>query len=141
EEIVAEKIVLLDAIVPAAFHPSFEFDQRVTHTLMTSRPGLREVDDCNSTLWAKIPPQIPKIGCSIVDVMERINDGDQVDRLGNLRVVFTGEDCPDVGKLLLSCSLLDVLEQFGIDINCKNRPALTYYLRYGSGKEARARSE
>src|SRR5262245_40328373 len=120
EEVVVEKVVLLDALESGGAHPPVQVAYLVDHLLVPGGPVAAEIDYGDTAAGSQVFFQAFQIFGLIGDVVQRVDDGDQVYGLWQLRVGFGGKDRFDVGQFLLLRRAFDVFEQFGIDVNGVN---------------------
>src|SRR5262245_32940813 len=88
EEVVVEKIVLLDALESGGGHPSVQVADCVDHLLVSGGPVAAEIDDGDASAGSQVFFQPFQILGMIVDVVQRVDDGDQVYGFGQFRVGF-----------------------------------------------------
>src|SRR5215510_15083385 len=88
EEVVVEKIVLLDALESGGGHPPVQVADRVGHLLVSGGPVAAEIDDGDAAPGSQVFFQTFQILPPVADVVQRVDDGDQVYGFGQLRVGF-----------------------------------------------------
>ena len=87
---------------------------------MAGGPVAAEINDGDAASGFEIFFQAFQILRLTADVVQSVDDGDQVDGFGQLRIGFGGQNRFDVGQFLLPRRAFDVFKQFGVYVNGVN---------------------
>ncbi len=84
---------------------------------MPGGPGFGEINQRDAAFGIQVFLQAFQVGRLVGDVVQGVNDNDQVNFFGQLRIVFGTHNGFDFCQVLFGSSLFDVLDQFGVNVH------------------------
>src|SRR5690606_11126533 len=136
EETVFQEAKALDHAVTGITHPGQQLRNSKLIEIVSRWPILFKINNSNPASWLKVPAERLQIGRTVVNMMERITDQDQVDLFGNPRIILSSLDRFNIIEAFTSRAFFNMSQQHTIDVDGINCSGTTHFAGYGTREKA-----